>query len=199
MNLFILSSNPKEAAKKHCDKHVIKMILEACQMLYTTHWVFEYSHLLDCKSAVAISKAQKQLMIPSSLETAPFRKGSQERGFRPVHIHHPCTQWIRASRENYIFACELAIALGEEYTFRWAGRGDHSCMAHALWLRENVPIGLESKDLTQFVMAMDDQYKISSDPVISYRYYYKTSKKERGLLKYTKRDLPGFIVQKLKY
>jgi len=33
MNIFVLSENPKEAARMQCDKHVIKMILESAQML----------------------------------------------------------------------------------------------------------------------------------------------------------------------
>lgn len=195
MNLFILSNNPNEAAKKHCDKHVVKMILEACQMLYTAHWVLAYPHLLNCKSAVVLSRTQKQLPLPCSLLNSPTRKDG-EQGFRPVHVHHPCTQWIRSSRENYIFACELAIALGKEYRFRWSGI--HSCSAHAEWLRENIPLELESIGLTPFAIAMDNQFKISKDPVECYRYYYKTSKRERGLLKYTRRAIPGFILQKTK-
>ena len=194
MNLFILSQDPKEAAKKHCDKHVVKMILEACQMLYTTHWIFAYPHLLSQKSAIALSREQKKLPIPESIETAPTRKDN-EQGYRPVHVHHPCTQWIRASRENYIFACELAIALGNEYEYRWPG-GTHSCTLHAQWLRNNIPMELESHGLTPFALAMDNQYKISKDPIECYRYYYKTSKRERGLLKYTRRAIPGFILQK---
>jgi len=33
MNIFVLSKNPKIAAKYHCDKHVVKMILETKQIL----------------------------------------------------------------------------------------------------------------------------------------------------------------------
>ena len=35
MNIFILSNDPKEAARFCCDKHCVKMILEHCQMLST--------------------------------------------------------------------------------------------------------------------------------------------------------------------
>lgn len=35
MNIFVLSTNPKEAAQQHCDKHVVKIILEHTQMLST--------------------------------------------------------------------------------------------------------------------------------------------------------------------
>ena len=35
MNIFALDNNPHKAAKMHCDKHVVKMILESVQMLST--------------------------------------------------------------------------------------------------------------------------------------------------------------------
>lgn len=35
MNIFVLDKDPYEAAKLHCDLHVIKMILESAQMLST--------------------------------------------------------------------------------------------------------------------------------------------------------------------
>ena len=41
MNLFFLDADPKKCAEFHCDKHVVKMILELVQMLYTTHNVLK--------------------------------------------------------------------------------------------------------------------------------------------------------------
>lgn len=35
MNIFILSTNPTEAAQMQCDKHVVKMVLETAQILST--------------------------------------------------------------------------------------------------------------------------------------------------------------------
>jgi hypothetical protein len=37
MNRFILDRDPVIAAQQHCDKHVVKMILEEAQMLSTVH------------------------------------------------------------------------------------------------------------------------------------------------------------------
>ena len=44
MNIFALHSDPYRAAKMHCDKHVVKMILETAQMLSTAHHV----HDMEC-------------------------------------------------------------------------------------------------------------------------------------------------------
>lgn len=37
MNIFYLDTNPTQCAVFHCDKHVVKMILESAQLLSTAH------------------------------------------------------------------------------------------------------------------------------------------------------------------
>ena len=39
MNLFLLDVDLKKCAQFHCNKHVVKMILELTQILYTCWWV----------------------------------------------------------------------------------------------------------------------------------------------------------------
>lgn len=41
MNIFVLDTDPKIAASYHCDKHVLKMILESAQMLCTALHLFD--------------------------------------------------------------------------------------------------------------------------------------------------------------
>lgn len=43
MNIFVLSLDPRECAKMHCDKHVVKMILETAQILCSV------CHIFGCK------------------------------------------------------------------------------------------------------------------------------------------------------
>lgn len=45
MNIFFLSWIPQEAARLHCDKHVVKMILESVQLLYSAHWMLNPENL----------------------------------------------------------------------------------------------------------------------------------------------------------
>ena len=47
MNIFFLHKNPKLCARYHLDKHVVKMILETAQMLYSVHWYKELELPLD--------------------------------------------------------------------------------------------------------------------------------------------------------
>lgn len=89
MNIFFLDWNPAIAAKFHCDKHVIKMILESAQLLYCAHWV---------------------LSPPISVPDFAYKK---------THANHPCSVWVRESIENYEWLCTLAMALCEEYTHRY--------------------------------------------------------------------------------
>jgi len=180
MNLFILSANPVEAARAHVDRHVVKMILEACQMLYTAHWTAVYPELCV--------KKKKGLALPASMATAPKKIGTEICGYIPAHINHPCTKWVRASLENYQFACALAIAIGEEYQFRYGKV--HGCMEHAIWLAAHPP-ALAAIGLTPFAIAMDNKYKISDDAIECYRHYYVEGKKH--LLTYTRREKPDFL------
>lgn len=50
MNIFVLDENPKIAAQYHCDKHVIKMILESVQMINTAINI-SYNAQIGYKSA----------------------------------------------------------------------------------------------------------------------------------------------------
>jgi len=41
VNIFVLDANPHQAARDHCDKHVVKMVLETAQLLCTAHHVLD--------------------------------------------------------------------------------------------------------------------------------------------------------------
>ncbi len=193
MNIFLLDLDPVKAAQAHADKHVVKMLLEACQLLYTAHWVIAYPHILEYRSPQKLSIVQQFLAVPDSIETAPSSLTRPfEPGFRPCHIHHPCAVWVRESADNYIFTANLAIALADEFRVRYPKRGPHACEAHAHWLLDNLPYLMFDYGLTPFVQAMDIQYK-REDPIEGYRNYYRTSKKERGLLQYKNRDPPEWL------
>lgn len=51
MNLFVLDLDPTRAAQYHCDKHVVKMVLETAQILCTVH------HQLDKSPSPLLYKA----------------------------------------------------------------------------------------------------------------------------------------------
>lgn len=39
MNIFVLDNDQSKCAKYHCNKHVVKMILESAQLLCSAHWM----------------------------------------------------------------------------------------------------------------------------------------------------------------
>lgn len=41
MNIFALDYQPRDAAQMHCDRHVVKMVLETAQILSTVHHIHE--------------------------------------------------------------------------------------------------------------------------------------------------------------
>ena len=89
MNIFFLDEDPKMCAQAHCDKHVIKMILEYAQMMSTTHRV---------------------LNSPSELTESMYKIS---------HENHPATIWVRESESNYRWLHEVWFWLAKEYWWRY--------------------------------------------------------------------------------
>ena len=51
MNIFYLDRDPQRCAAMHCDKHVVKMILEYAQLLSTAHHEIDGVPSIDCYKA----------------------------------------------------------------------------------------------------------------------------------------------------
>jgi len=88
--------------------------------------------------------------------------------YERTHFNHPCSVWVRASRENYLWLCEHALELCHEYTRRY--KKTHSTewvILLCISLAELVP----SSRLTPFVICVPDDCK-TPDPVESYRLCY---------------------------
>ena len=164
MNIFVLDENPKLAAQYHCDKHVVKMILESAQMLSTAHAV--------------IDNNGKQV----------------EGMYKPTHVNHPCNIWVRESAANYYWLLQLFQYLLEEYTYRYSKHHKCEEMDPLLWVPPNnidIP-PTERKialDVSPFAIAIADlSLIIPGYPVDSYRQYYREEK--RHIAKWTKRATP---------
>lgn len=90
MNIFAVHENPIISAHQLCDKHVVKMIVEGCQMLSTIHRMAS-SHVL---------------YAPVELYKQSF-------------MNHPCTIWARESVDNYKWLALHTYELSNEYTRRY--------------------------------------------------------------------------------
>lgn len=89
MNIFYLDQDPRKAAIYHCDKHVVKMILETAQLLSTAHRVVDGNERAD-------------------------RWGM----YKVTHQNHPSAVWVRSSSEAYEWSHDLLVYLLEEFNFR---------------------------------------------------------------------------------
>lgn len=190
MNIFYLHKIAKICAQHHCDKHVVKMILELTQLLYTACWYVWY----EVEEGIEIEdRTQKVTYKPNTkaepewIQTAPLNK-SGKHGYKPTHFNHPCAIWTRESLENYQWLCNLALELCYEYTHRYGKK--HVCQEHIEWLNANPPPA-PSEGLTEMKQAMPDKYKVEGDPIQAYRNYYIGDK--ASFAKWTKRDVPDWF------
>jgi hypothetical protein len=173
MNIFFLHPNARRCARWHCNKHVVKMILETTQLLYTAHWVLE----------------MEENRLPS-FKDAPLQKSSGIRGYLSIHNpKHPSAIWTRASKEHYEWLCSLGMELCKEFTFRF--KKTHSCKEHLVWLTANIPRTLVSNGWKDPPCAMPTEYRISKNVVSCYRLYYVKGKST--LLQYTLRSPPHWL------
>jgi hypothetical protein len=105
-----------------------------------------------------------------------------------THKNHPCSVWVRESKENWLWTLSLGLSLYQEYRFRY-GDKQHDGGKVLIWCYENM-ITLPSKGITARPLCMPDEYK-SSDVVDSYRKYYIGEKSK--LFKWKNREVPFWI------
>lgn len=92
--------------------------------------------------------------------------------YKLAHKNHPCSIWTRTSLSNYLYLCELGIALCEEYTNRYSKR--HKSQDIIEWCIDNKP-NIKDIGFTEPPKAMPDEFKVN-DVVESYRNYYRGAK-----------------------
>jgi hypothetical protein len=87
-----------------------------------------------------------------------------------THINHPCTIFTRTSKDNFNYVCEYVYALAKEFTYRYENIHKSSLLLKWVWDNQHL-LSFPKTGLTEFALAMPDQYK-TSDSVESYRKYY---------------------------
>ena len=176
MNIFFLSMSIIRCSQAHFDKHVIKMILEYCQLL-STCW-----HLTNP------IQGQKYL--------------ENDQIYRKTHIHHPCVKWLLLHYNNYDYVVKLGLALCKEWRYRYKHEKIHGCEPKLLFLYDNRP-NLPNHEIIKtshnpkclqlpLPQAMPIKYKKKDSVhgcVRAYRRYYKSSCKSH-LVNWKGRDKP---------
>jgi len=146
MNIFVLDIEPKLAAQYHCNRHVVKMILETTQILSTSVYYYFKKPINDFCAETGL--------------------------YRPTHINHPCSIWCRRSKENFLWLHQLGMHLIDEYFFRYDKI--HACLPKLNQTKSYIHL-FPNDSLTDFALAMPEKYKCG-DAVKSYRNYYKHDK-----------------------
>lgn len=166
MNIFWLDFDVTKCAQYHCDRHVVKIILELAQMLCTAHRVLDGT-LVEEEYVTTTDKKRKRKV---------YVMDNDVQLYKATHVNHPCAIWVRTCDKNYTITYQLFIALCKEYTYRY--QKTHKC--YELFnitlskLPDNIP---NSKKMTPPALAMPEEYKVKST-IDSYRNYYRLGKKD---------------------
>jgi len=95
--------------------------------------------------------------------------------YRRTHYNHPCSLWARKCRQNYLWLYKYAMALADEFYFRYGK--PHACRRVLQGYLVVIPDGMVDSDIFSVpAQAMPDQYR-NINPVYAYRCYYWSEKK----------------------
>jgi len=216
MNVFYLDRNPITAAQMHCDKHVVKMILEYAQLLSTAHrlldgtpatWFWTDTRLVGDRMVTKTHRKVHYAMdgevveivdeplLPEELqrEANVFedRKVLVVRNshyFLASHMKHPAAIWCRTNAQQYGWLFQLFAACLEEYTHRYGKQHSaHRLRPYLARLPKNISFG----EYVDPPMSMDDAYK-DQDVVMAYQNYYVGAKTR--FARWTNRPAPDWFI-----
>ena len=183
MNIFYLDKSASISAKLHCDKHVVKMIVEYAQLLSTAHRVLDGELYIDSSSGRKI----KRWRHPNSDYEATL--------YKACFVNHPSAIWVRESPWNYSWLHALWCSLCKEYTHRYrvisSLSRDHATYVKLGKYLGSYPVNLPfDKDATVVPQCMPDDVK-ANNPVDAYKNYYVKYKKD--FARWTRRPTPEFM------
>ena len=142
MNIFFLSRRARQCARWHCDKHVVKMILESTQLLYTANHTNGGTEVIQTSAPICLSTGN--------------------RGYKACHKNHPSALWVRESLAHYWWLLSLAKELVAEHSHRFMPKKVHASLVHLEWLEANPPPGLLDKDCVDERSDAGDAFRIST-------------------------------------
>ena len=162
MNIFYLDDNPQIAAEMHCDKHVVKMLVEYAQLMSTAHRV------TDCLPIVSKSKTGRKvtryILREPELENILYKA---------CHVNHPSAIWARESKQNYSWLLNLWLCLHNEYKSRY--KKEHKSYTLLRYYLCEIPQGTASGEFSEPPQCMPDDVK-TDDTIEAYRDYYRVHK-----------------------
>jgi len=188
MNIFYLDNNPEVCAKMHLDKHVVKMILEYAQLMSTAHRVLDGYEEIEKRYVHGSLPARWRNVRVWTHPDAYMHKGLM----KASHVSHPSNVWLRQSKANYLWLCQMWLWLMKEYTHRYGKH--HACENRVEYLMD-APKNIPNMPFTEPTPAMPDAYKVPGDSIKSYQNYYIHDKVR--FAKWTRREVPQWFAEEL--
>jgi len=162
----------------HCDRHVVKMIVEYSQLMSTAH------RLLDGKEYVDVMANGRKI------KRWRFDKHEKEKTMmKATHNNHPSAKWTRSNRQNYIWLHRMWYYLCKEYTHRYGKI--HSVETRMIDALHLPPCNIGNGEFYPPPPAMPDECKVKNDTLASYHKYY--IERKMGFAKWTKRPVPIWV------
>lgn len=177
MNIFYLNEDPVVSSHLHCDKHVVKMVIEYAQMLSTAHRILDGEEYLD---KTANGRNIKRYRLQDTEMESVLYKAS--------HIKHPSAIWVRENAIQYQYMYDMFVALCDEYTYRY-GRV-HETDKKLRVLLNQLPMNIELGSWREPPQCMPDDVKTNKS-IDAYHKYYQVYKKD--FAKWTDRPVPNFM------
>ena len=178
MNIFILDNDIKTSVQYHIDSHVVKITLEAAQLLATAARVNE---ILGFRPRYL----EKNERLELNKHNFDFYKAS--------YVNHPCAIWARSSSANYEYLLDYVSELETERKHRFP-KG--VAVSKSYETVQRMPQKLSKanvKEPTPFVQCMLDEYK-GECAIEAYRCYYLAEKQfdknGKSMAKWTNRNPP---------
>jgi hypothetical protein len=176
MNIFYLDKDPQLCAESHCDKHVVKMIVEYAQLMSTAHRVLDGSERQEL--SVKGRRIKRYAFDNDQVK--------QDTIYQASHINHPSNIWVRTTDANYRWLYRMWVNLCKEYTKRYGKT--HSTYSKLNEFLVKCPFSIRKGNLTDIPLAMPDDVK-ESCAVQSYRHFYNVYKKDFAVWKNSKKPI----------
>ena len=164
MNIFFLDKNPRECARQHCDKHVVKMVIETAQLLSTAHRLLDGKQWTD---RTANNRRIKRWRHPDPKVDKILYKAS--------HINHPSNIWVRKTKTNYQWAHDFWRHLCTEFTNRYGS--EHLTFRKLNNLLDKTPRKIDNYRFWEDPPQCMPDYCKTENTIEAYRNYYRNEKR----------------------
>ena len=164
MNIFFLDKDPRVCAQQHCDKHVVKMVIETAQLLSTAHRLLDGKEWTD---KTANNRRIKRWRHPDHIKDKQL--------YKACHVNHPSNIWVRKTKTNYQWAHDFWRHLCTEFTKRY--NTEHLTFRKLNNLLDKIPQNIDQYRYWEAPPQCMPDYCKTENTIEAYRNYYRNEKR----------------------